>query len=61
MTRTVTLLDLVSAVSEFARTDEEVTATIVHMVNSGKVRLGGTLKGARFSLDERGTSSGVAA
>ena len=46
----VTLLDLVNAVTEHARSETEVIATIVCMVNQGHVRLGGTLEGARFDL-----------
>jgi hypothetical protein len=50
MGRDVTLLDLVTAVCRYARTDAEVIATVVHMVNSGSVRLCGNFKGARFDL-----------
>lgn len=44
----VTLLDLVNAVSEYARSEGEVIATVVWLVNSGTVRLGGNFRGARF-------------
>jgi hypothetical protein len=50
MERNVTLLDLVNAVAEHARSEAEVIATIVWMVNRGHVRLCGTFKGARFDL-----------
>ena len=50
MAPNVTLLDLVSAVAEHARSDNEVIATVVYMVNGGDVRLCGTFKGARFDL-----------
>ena len=50
MVRNVTLLDLVNAVAEHARSDAEVVATVVWMVNQGHVRLRGTFKGARFDL-----------
>jgi len=50
MTRNVTLLDLVTAVSEHARSEAELIATVVYMVNRGHVRLCGTFKGARFDL-----------
>jgi len=50
MAPNVTLLDLVSAVAEHARSDNEVVATVVYMVNCGDVRLCGTFKGARFDL-----------
>lgn len=46
----VTLLELVTTVSEFARSENEVIATVVHMVNSGAVRLGGNFRGARFDV-----------
>ncbi len=45
-----TLLDLVTAVSQSARSETEVIATVVHMVNSGMVRLCGNFAGARFDL-----------
>jgi hypothetical protein len=45
-----TLLDLVTAVSEYATTESEVVATIVHLVNSGRVRLCGNFRGAKFDL-----------
>ena len=51
MTPDVTLLDLVSAVAKYARSDNEVIATVVYMVNGGRVRLCGNFKGARFDLD----------
>src|SRR5215471_15168112 len=52
MTTTATLLDLVSAVSAYARSDAEVVATVVYLVNSGAVRLIGNFRGARFDLDD---------
>lgn len=53
MEATVTLKDLVNAVAEDARNEAELIATVVWMVNSGKVRLRGSLTGARFDLDTR--------
>ena len=50
MTENITLLDLVSAVSEHACSEAEVIATVVYMVNEGHVRLCGTFKGTRFDL-----------
>lgn len=38
-----TLLNLVRTVSCFAESDDEVTATVAYLVNSGKVRLCGSL------------------
>ena len=53
-----TLLELVKAVSEHAETDTEIVATVVHLVNSGQVRLCGNFRGARFDL---ATTAGTAA
>lgn len=38
MTLTVTLNDLVDAVSEFAHSDAEVVATVMHMLTKSRVR-----------------------
>ena len=51
MTRTNTLLDLVTAVGEYSRSEAELIATVVYMVNKGHVRLCGTFRGSRFDLD----------
>lgn len=45
-----TLFELVEAVSRYARNDAEILATIVHLVNSGQVKLAGRLKNARIAL-----------
>jgi hypothetical protein len=50
MVPNLTLLDLVTAVSEVATSEAEVIATVVFLVNSGAVRLCGNFKGARFDL-----------
>ena len=50
---TSTLLDLVQTVSEFAVNDDEILATVTYLVNSGRVRLGGTFAGARIDLTPR--------
>jgi hypothetical protein len=44
------LLELVTAVTDVADSEEEVIATVVHLVNSGAVRLCGIFRGARFDL-----------
>jgi hypothetical protein len=49
-----TLLELVQAVSDYAETDTEIVATVVHLVNSGRVQLCGTFRGARFELETIG-------
>ena len=45
MARNITLLDLVDAVAEYSRSEAELIATVVYMVNEGHVRLCGTFKG----------------
>jgi hypothetical protein len=50
MARMITLLDLVNAVAEYSRSEAELIATVVYMVNEGHVRLCGTFKGSRFDL-----------
>jgi len=51
MAPSITLLDLVTEVTEYAHSDKEVIATVAYMVNSGRVRLCGNFKGAHFDLD----------
>ena len=46
-----TLLELVEAVSDYAETDTETVATVVYLVNSGRVQLCGNFRGARFDLE----------
>jgi len=48
----MTLLHLVNAVSVDAGNEAEVIATVACLVNSGRVRLCGNFKGARFDLRE---------
>jgi len=49
-----TLLELVEAVSDSAATDTEIVATVVYLVNSGRVQLCGNFRGAWFDLDATG-------
>jgi len=42
--RSMTLLELVEAVSEVAETENEVLATVAYMLNSGRVRLAGNFR-----------------
>jgi hypothetical protein len=44
----ITMLELVDTVAEFANSDAEVVATVVHMVNSGIVELSGNFRGMLF-------------
>ena len=50
MTRHTTMLELVTELSRHARTDDEVVATVIALVNSGAARLCGTFKGQRFEV-----------
>jgi len=43
-----TMLDLVNSVTRNARSEAEVIATVIFLVNSGAVRLCGSFKGMRF-------------
>jgi hypothetical protein len=52
MTRTTTLLDLVTEVSASAATEAEVIATVVALVNSGQATLCGNFRGSHFDLGE---------
>jgi hypothetical protein len=48
--RECTLLELVHAVNEFARNDDEVVTTVTYLINSGRVRLCGTFAGAKIAV-----------
>lgn len=48
----VTMLELVETVTEFAETEAEVVATVVHMVNTGLVELSGNFRGMTFAADD---------
>jgi hypothetical protein len=45
-----TLLDLIQAVSEVAANEQEILATVAHLINSGQVRLCGDAAGATIDL-----------
>ena len=47
--RRMTLLELVRVVQDTCRSDAEVVAVITHMVNTGRVVLGGTFARRRIS------------
>jgi hypothetical protein len=44
-----TLLALVQTVSQFAKDDTEIVATVAHLINSGRVQLCGNFAGAKIS------------
>jgi hypothetical protein len=48
--RSLTLLDVIQAVSEVAASEQETLATAVDLINSGKVRLCGESAGATIDL-----------
>jgi hypothetical protein len=43
-----TLLDLIQSIISEAKNDEEVVATVVYLINSGRVRLCGSFAGAKI-------------
>lgn len=45
-----TLLELVQTVMAETENDAEVVATVVYLINSGKVRLRGTFAGAKIAF-----------
>ena len=47
--KTTTLLELVQTVAQFAKDDMETGRVVAHMINSGRVQLGGTIAGAKIS------------
>jgi hypothetical protein len=51
MTLTVTLNDLVDAVSEFAHSDAEVVATVMHMLTKSRVRSHGDYGDSRTARE----------
>jgi hypothetical protein len=59
--RKITLRELVDAVGEFARSDDEVVATVAHLFDSGRVRLGGGLADATIGLADVRTAPRAAA
>jgi hypothetical protein len=48
----VTLLELVQVVGEIADTEAELIATVVDLVNGGRVQLTGNFRGCRFVLED---------
>ena len=44
--RKTTLLELVSAISETTEDDQEVVSTVLHLLETGRVRLCGNFRGA---------------
>jgi hypothetical protein len=46
----LTLLDVIEAVSEVAASEQEMLATVVDFINSGQVRLCGDFAGAMIDL-----------
>ncbi len=49
--RRVTLLDLVAALADSGASEKEVVWAIVHMVNSGRVRLVGQFRETHIQID----------
>ncbi len=49
--RQVTLLDLVAALADSGASEDEVVWAIVHLVNSGRVRLVGQFREAHIQIN----------
>ena len=45
-----TFLELMEKINEAAQNDDEVLATVTHLINSGRVRFGGNLAGAKIAM-----------
>lgn len=60
MAFTVTLSELVTAVSDCAQSENEVVATVVHMICSGQVRLRGDFTGAHIDFSSAPAASPAA-
>ncbi len=52
--QSLTLLDVINAVGEYARTPDEMKAVVIHLVNSGKVKLRGELAGCKIDCGPDG-------
>jgi hypothetical protein len=48
--RQITLLELVAAVADYARSDDELVATIAHMIHTKQVELVGSFRGADVEI-----------
>ncbi len=48
--KSLTLLDVINAVGEYASTPNELKAVVIHLVNSGKVKLAGDLAGCKIDF-----------
>ncbi len=48
--KSLTLLDVIDAVGEYASTPDELKAVVIHLVNSGKVQLAGDLAGCKIEF-----------
>ena len=50
----LTLLDVINAVGEYSTTPDELKAVVIHLVNSGKVKLDGALAGCKIDFGPSG-------
>jgi len=48
-----TLLELVQSIASEAKNDNEIVATVVYLINSGRVRLCGSFAGAKIELPRK--------
>ena len=49
--QSLTLLDVINAVGEHAKTPDELKAVVTHLVNSGKVKLRGEFTGCKIEFE----------
>lgn len=61
MARDTTLLDLVRTLNETTATEAELIETVVHLLNSGTVRLCGIFRGSKIDLSDVGLGDRVRA
>ncbi len=55
----LTFLELMEQISEAAKNDDEVIATVTHLVNSGRVHFGGNWEGAKIATRRHWVPSSI--
>ena len=50
----LTLFDVINAVGEYSKTPNELKAVVIHLVNSGTVKLDGDLAGCKIDFGPNG-------
>lgn len=57
--QSLTLLDVINAVGEYATTPDELKAAVIHLVNSGKVKLDGDFAGCKIDFGPSADAGGI--